>query len=316
VFGILQRSRLSFPFANSSISGQVGFPYGAVRSLNYSGDYIGFEHLHQRLLLRLTGSTDVQTHRFILGQKLDEHRTGGFGQLMLEPFHDLDNSLLQLTADVRRATVSEQNNVATELKLNLSTIRISGLYQFRTELSEHPHSFKAEPFVEVGLGLSATEPNFTLGGISANYHQSLGALAADVTGHYQNASGSTPIVELPSFGGADVMRGFRIDDAIGQRYWSLQNELWFPLPGLASSVSNSQLKTLLSQLRFAPFIDVGGAYQTVSSVPGFRIGPGAGLRVDMDRIVLKLDWAYGIGNAATGGSRGKFYFTLVSNLPL
>jgi len=316
VFGILQRSRLNFPFANSSISGQLGYPYGAVRSLNYSGDYIGFEHLHQRLSLRLTGSTDVQTHRFILGQRLDEHRTGGFGQLMLEPFHDLDNSLLQLTAEVRRATVSEQNNVATELKLNLSTVRVSGLYQFQTELSEHPRSFKAEPFVEIGLGLSATEPNFTLAGISANYHQALGALAADVTGHYANSTSSTPIVELPSFGGAEVMRGFRIDDAIGRRYWSLQNELWFPLPGLASAVSNSQLKTLLSQLRFAPFLDVGGAYQTVSSVPGLRLGPGAGLRFDMDRIVLKLDWAYGIGDAATGGSRGKFYFTLVSNLPL
>jgi len=316
VFGLVQRSRLNFPLANSSISGQLGYPYGSVAALNYSADYIGFNQLHQRLSLRLTGSTDVQIHRFLLGQQLDEHRTGGFGQVMLEPFHDLGNSLLQITAEVRRATVSEQNNVATQLKLNLSTVRVSGLYQFQTELSEHPHSFKLEPFVEVGLGLSATEPTFTLGGISANYHQALGSIAADFTGHLENSTAGTPVVELPSFGGADVMRGFRADDAIGFRYWSLQNELWFPLPRLAASVSNTQLKTLLSQLRFAPFLDVGGAYQTVSSVPGVRLGPGAGLRFDMDRVVLKLDWAYGIGDAATGGSRGKFYFTLVSNLPL
>jgi cell division septation protein DedD len=316
VFGLAQRSRLSVPFANSTISGQLGYPYGSVASLNYSADYIGFNQLHQRLSLRLNGSQDVQIHRFLQGQQLDEHRTGGFGQVMLEPFHDLDNSLLQVTAEARRATVSEQNNVATQLKLNLSTVRVSGLYLFQTELSEHPHSFKLEPFVEVGLGLSATEPTFTLGGISANYHQALGSIAADFTGHFENSTASTPVVEQPSFGGADVMRGFRADDAIGLRYWSLQNELWFPLPHLAASVSNTQLKTLLSQLRMAPFLDVGGAYQTVSSAPGVRLGPGAGLRFAMDRIVLKFDWAYGIGDAATGGSRGKFYFTLVSNLPL
>ena len=170
--------------------------------------------------------------------------------------------------------------------------------------------------MEVGLGLSATEPTFTFGGISANYHQALGSIAADLTGHFENSTASTPVVEQPSFGGADVMRGFRADDAIGLRYWSLQNELWFPLPRLAASVSNTQLKTLLSQLRLAPFLDVGGAYQTVFSAPGVRLGPGAGLRFAMDRVVLKFDWAYGIGDAATGGSRGKFYFTLVSNLPL
>jgi hypothetical protein len=27
--------------------------------------------------------------------------------------------------------------------------------------------------------------------------------------------------------------------------------------------------------------------------------------------VLKFDWAYGFGQAATGGSRGKFYFNVV-----
>jgi hypothetical protein len=26
--------------------------------------------------------------------------------------------------------------------------------------------------------------------------------------------------------------------------------------------------------------------------------------------VLKFDWAYGFGQAATGGSRGKFYFNV------
>jgi len=39
------------------------------------------------------------------------------------------------------------------------------------------------------------------------------------------------------------------------------------------------------------------------------------LRVNLKLAVLKFDWAYGIGNAATGGSRGKFYFTVGLNVP-
>jgi hypothetical protein len=32
--------------------------------------------------------------------------------------------------------------------------------------------------------------------------------------------------------------------------------------------------------------------------------------------VLKFDWGYGIGPAATGGSRGKFVLSVSMNLPL
>ena len=60
---------------------------------------------------------------------------------------------------------------------------------------------------------------------------------------------------------------------------------------------------------------MGGAYQTVASRPGLREGAGIGLRLDMRVAVVKFDWAYGFGDAATGGSRGKFYFNIGVNVP-
>ncbi len=64
-------------------------------------------------------------------------------------------------------------------------------------------------------------------------------------------------------------------------------------------------------LKIATFADLGGAYQTIGSSPGLRAGLGTGLRLDLRVAVLRFDWAYGFGKAATGGSRGKFYFNVI-----
>jgi hemolysin activation/secretion protein len=134
--------------------------------------------------------------------------------------------------------------------------------------------------------------------VTANTHRSYDHWDYDLTGRFENAFGDPPIFELPSFGGSDSVRGFRADDAIGRRLWADQNELWHALP-------RWQL------LKLATFFDVGGAYQTTGSSPGLREGLGTGLRLDLRVAVLKFDWAYGFGHAATGGSRGKFYFNVV-----
>jgi hypothetical protein len=313
VFGLLQRSRLRFPFENGSLSGEVGYPWGSLRSLNYAADYLAFERLHQRFSVRLTGSTDVDRRRFLLGRQLDERRSGGFGQLVWEPFHDWGGGLLRVTTEVRRDTVGLSSNTGVFSKLNLSTLRMDGVYQFDTVLSLHPRRVKLEPFVETGLDLASAERPFAVAGASGNYHQLFGAVAADITGHLKSATRDTPLIELPSFGGAEVVRGFRSDDAVGRRVWSLQNELWVPLPSIGAAPT--QIQGILSQLRLAPFFDFGGAYQTIASAPGLRAGPGLGLRYEMNKIIVKLDWAYGFGDAATPGRRGKFYFTFISNLP-
>jgi outer membrane translocation and assembly module TamA len=98
-------------------------------------------------------------------------------------------------------------------------------------------------------------------------------------------------------GGAESLRGFRRDDAVAIRLWTLQPELWAPV---------------YANLFLAAFHDIGNAGD-LSATP--RRGPGLGLRYVAGPAVLRLDWAYGLGPAATGGSRGKFYFSVTTNLP-
>jgi hemolysin activation/secretion protein len=138
--------------------------------------------------------------------------------------------------------------------------------------------------------------------VTANTHRSFDHWESDLSGRFENVLGTPPLFELPSLGGADTVRGFRPDDAIGRRLWSLQSEIWKAIPPL-------------QPLKLAAFVDLGGAYQTTGSYPGLRAGPGTGLRLDLRLAVLKLDWAYGFGDAATGGSRGKFYFSVALNAP-
>jgi len=111
------------------------------------------------------------------------------------------------------------------------------------------------------------------------------------------------------------VRGFRHDDALGRRLWSLQNELWLPLPRTATDDEEGLKVFLRDNVRLAPFVDVGGLYSPSTSKAGVRSGYGMGLRVIYNIVIFNVDYAYGVGAAATGGSRGKFYFTVKTNLP-
>jgi outer membrane protein assembly factor BamA len=94
----------------------------------------------------------------------------------------------------------------------------------------------------------------------------------------------------------------------------LQNELWLPVPG-ASNATDGLALFIRRNVRLAGFVDVGGVYDTTGSKAGLRFGPGAGARIIYNLVVLKIDWAYGIGDAATGRSHGRFYFGVAFNRP-
>jgi outer membrane protein assembly factor BamA len=64
--------------------------------------------------------------------------------------------------------------------------------------------------------------------------------------------------------------------------------------------------------RLAFFVDVGGVYKTLGQLEGTKAGPGVGIRVHYGLVVLKLDWARAIGNAATEGPWGRFYFNVMT----
>jgi hypothetical protein len=317
-FGLGQMSRLPMPAGGvSNVSVQAGGQGtgGALGSVNYFADYLFFNTLHRRLSVQLTSASDLDPARSLAGTPgaADERRRGGLARAELEMFRDLGGSLLRFYAEGRRDTVAVRPTLRPgEARQNLSTLDVGALYVFDSKEVESPRHARLEPRLRLGLGLAGGEPRFNKLVTVGSLHQKLPErFELDFSGRVELAGRRTPVFELPSFGGADVVRGFRRDDALGRKLWSLQNEVWVPLP-----FDGEGLKALLRQsVKLAPFVDVGGVYDTVGAPPGVRWGAGLGLRFIQSPVVFKLDYAYGFGAAATGGSRGKFHFGVVTNLP-
>jgi hemolysin activation/secretion protein len=70
-----------------------------------------------------------------------------------------------------------------------------------------------------------------------------------------------------SLGGAEVVRGFRRDSGLGRKLWSLQNEVWIPLPW-GNDLEKGIKAMLRENLKVAPFFDVGGLYDPVNTNSG------------------------------------------------
>ena len=264
----------------------AGGPSGILGSASYSSDFLDFDQLQERVSAGVNAFTSIERNRFLNGVEVDEQSTGGLATLQWQPWRGLDRNSITFHLDPSYATVLNQT---------LMTIDAGAQFVRKDLASEYPWRLLIEPSVLA----NARFADFI---VTANTHRSFDHWDYDLSGRLENAVGDAPLFELPSLGGADSVRGFRADDAIGRRLWSVQSELWHGLP-------------LINSLKAATFLDLGGAYQTVGSYPGLRAGPGTGLRLDLRLAVLKFDWAYGFGQAATGGSRGKFYLSLVLNTP-
>src|SRR6266404_1714442 len=300
---------------------EVGSQGSGLGSLSYVADFALFGNnflggkFFRRLSVQFTGSTDFESNRLFSGIKTDERRTGGLAQADLELFRDLHGHMLRLSLAGRRTTVELLQNDKTVGKQNLTVVDLGGFYLFQGDQLHYPRSLRVEPRVRLGVRLGASEPRFLALSLAANFHQKLtGLMEADINGHLEKDSLHTPVYEQASFGGAEVVRGFRRDDAIGRSLWSLQNELWLPVPGTRGATDGPAF-FLRRNVRLAGFADVGGVYSTTGSKPGIRFGPGVGARVIYNLVVLKIDWAYGLGDAATGRSHGRFYFGVSFNRP-
>jgi hypothetical protein len=259
----------------SSLSLSGGGPSGTLGSGSYSAEYLGFS-------ASANAGVTLERNRVLDGVKVNEQSIAQFATLAWEPWRGLDGNTFTLQLVPSHAVVLNQT---------VNTIQPGVQFVHNDLTSEYPSRTIIEPRVLIDLRFADCL-------VTANTHRSFDHWEYDLTGRFENAVGDAPIFELPSLGGADTVRGFRADDAIGRRLWSSQNELWLrPFPRL-------------SPLKIATFCDLGGAYQTTGSSAGLRAGPGTGLRIDLRVVVLKFDWAYGFGQAATGGSRGKFYFNV------
>jgi hypothetical protein len=233
----------------------------------------------------LNVSTSVERDRYLDGVKVNEQSTAESARFEWQPWRSLDGNTITVQLIPSHALILNQT---------LNTIEPAAGFLHNALTSEYPWRLRIDPRVLIGLPFADCV-------VTANTHRSFDHWEYDLSSRFEKAVGDPPIFELPSFGGADSVRGFRADDAIGRRLWSAQSELWHGLPLAIPR---------LQPLKIATFVDLGGAYQTIGSYPGLRAGLGTGLRLDLRVAVLKFDWAYGFGQAATGGSRGKFYFNV------
>ena len=317
-FALGQVSRVPLmPGAVNNLSVKVGGfgDAGVLGNANYFADYIFFNKLHRRLSVQFTVSSDLEANRNLTAPNTDERRSTGLGRLEFELFRDRSGSLLRFFTEARNETVELKPNLEPLVKANMTTLEFGAFYLFESVEVELPRRIRFEPKFRAGLGLAVGEPRYNKFLATGNFHQMLhGRYEIDVTGRAEVASQATPRFELPALGGTDILRGFRADDGLGRKFWALQNEVWIPL-----TIGNDQstgLKAMLREkVKIASFVDVGGLYDTINVSSGMRAGTGMGLRVIYNPIIFKFDFGYGFGEKATSGGRGKFHFSVTSNLP-
>jgi Haemolysin secretion/activation protein ShlB/FhaC/HecB len=311
-FGLVQQSNTRLPFGDMNLAAQAG--QGGVGTPLVTGsvafDYVFFERVHRRLAFVANSGVDSSPNRVLGGQTLDEQRSGGTLRGELELFRDRSGHLLKVFAEGRWQQVSHSSGDTEVRTARLNTVDVGASHLYQSTDTPYPWTLRLEPLLRVAFATDDVQA-FTRASITARFHRLLPrGFAAEVGGQLAAASANTPDFEQSSIGGSDSVRGFRRDDALGQRAWWMQSELWTPVPLAKADFVRKSVK-------LAGFVDVGGAsIDDGASESSVLRGAGPGVRVLYGPVVFRADWAHGWGLAATGASRNHFYFTVTTNLPL
>jgi hypothetical protein len=283
---------------------------GAFGTANYSKDFVAFGALRRKITLDVSGGSDFEYHRYLFGQNADERRLTASARASVELFRNRDGQWLRGFVEIGRSRVTVQGDDAPPLApFQLATLDAGVSYYVENESLRFGRTFFLSPRVHKGVDLFGGKWPYSVGSVSATFTQAFpNRMEFRQYAGVSAASDRTPIVELPSFGGVETVRGFRTDEALGRRMWSLRNELWIPLP--IRPGSEGVLEYVRQHFQVAGLVDAGGIYQTVSGVPGERAGVGAGVRVNVSRrLWLKVDYAYGLGETQQR-PRNRFYFSV------
>jgi hypothetical protein len=277
-----------------------------------SFDYLGFGRLHHRLSVDLKGGSDTTYHRLLGLRQLDERRNGGTGHAQIELVRNPLGSSFRVFADGDGQTVTLTDPkltgaAATVISDTLSGGDVGATYVLSLLHLARPLQLQVEPVIRTG---TAANGSFARSALTATYHQEAIATSVfEVKAQFAAATDQTPVYELPSLGGVSSLRGFRADDELAQRVWTVQPELWHGVP-LSAGADGAVAQFVNNSVRLAAFCDFGGAYQTYAGPSGTKAGPGAGLRVQFHQVTLRLDWAYGLGTVASGHGHGRAYFSI------
>ncbi len=178
----------------SSLSLSGGGPSGTLGSVSYSADLLGFS-------ASANAGVTVERNRVLDGVKVNEQSTAESATLAWEPWRGLDGNTVMLQFVPSHAVV---------LNETLNTIKPGFQFVHNDLTSQYPSRTTIEPRILMDLRFADCI-------VTANTHRTFDHWEYDLSGRFENAVGDAPIFELPSLGGADTVRGFRADDAIGRQ---------------------------------------------------------------------------------------------------
>jgi hypothetical protein len=289
-------------------------------SLN--ADYLWFNHLRKRLSASVNYGTDAISDRILEGESTNQRQTGPSASVNLELIRYIDGWNLTSYVQPLSQSVGLTPQGSSQLNAYVNEVATGVTLNYQSTVTFHPVAFTFNP--EIMWGFTSGQSSFWKFSTNSNLHLRLIdslLVSLDIHGSFGFASVETPVFTVPSLGGADSVRGFRQDSVLGRALWSLQNEVWVPVPGtLKTTNANGIQQFLRKNVRIALFYDVGDmqktdvnpfpfAQSTASGqfVPGIRQGTGIGLRFIQVPIALKLDWAYGFGQSVSGVNHGRVY---------
>jgi hypothetical protein len=333
----LSTASVQTPWGKTSVEAAAGADNTKpVAALDLHNDYIAFGKLHHRLSFDFSGKTDGTAKR-LLGSsaETDVRRTGGSGRLEYDPLRDWHGVYVQLFGAGARDSLVFSRTGADIPSVKLWTADAGATVDLVRQARLLPGHFEFTPQAHFGWDLSPGTRPYHIWSLDVLGHQRVWdreLVSLDIAGHFRNASSGVPIYELPSMGGSESLRGFRQDDLLARRLWSVQSELWIPVPYTVSALPGgsgaaSVRRFLRQNIRIAIFADAGGAYGFPQSVPsyfltgtaaatvgaGTRWAPGVGIRFIRGNFALKLDWAYGRGRGQSGAGHGRGYLGVVQD---
>ena len=255
--------------------------------------------------------SDFTPNRLLDGTSTDERRTGGRLRLAFQGRNPPGAFQLFTEGQYARVRLLPESEPATHR--TLTAVDLGGQYRW----VERP----LRPDVLAGTQLrvgwaEADAPYVTLRAAGRLFRPFGPGWAGMTEGRVQWASPRTPRYEQASFGGMTGVRGYRPDAGFGRTVWTLQNELWAPVPGL-SPVAAGFRGALGQYVRLAAFFDVGElAAADAMFSSRMRTGVGLGLRMLLGPLTLRADWGHRTAALLDGRWRGDLYVSVQSNVSL
>lgn len=301
-------------FRSGSVPVTAGWSEELFGSLGYTHEMDLGIWPARRLSLSVTAFSDFAPDRLLNAVETDERRSGG--RLRAELALTSERGYRLLYAEAQQARVHLARADTANVFRDLSTLDLGARYIRTGPLRVPIPTLLLEARLRSGWQYDRDEGFVRLRGGGRGYRGLGAGWGAVVEGQTQWTSAATPVFEQASLGGISSVRGYRTDTAVGRILWTLQNELWAPVPGTAQTTEG--LGGVLRQhVRLAAFFDVGGIAQaTTPQANDVRTGLGVGLRLLLGSITLRVDWGHRTPDVLGGTLGGDFFLSARSTLSL